>query len=216
MTNEALNVIFKDRLDAGKKLAEALGQFKGVDGIVLAIPRGGIVVASEIADFLEFRLDIVIPRKIGAPDQPELAIGAISEDGTVLMNFDVIRRVGATEAYIKEESARQLTEIARRASAYRVGRSAIPLQDEDIILVDDGVATGATLKAAINYVKNQNPRNLTVAIPVSPIQTIRELRAEVDVICLSSPEIFYAIGAFYSDFKQITDEEVIMHLQKKR
>ncbi len=212
----ALNVIFKDRLDAGKKLAKALGQFKDVDGIVLGIPRGGIVVASEIANFLEFRLDIVIPRKLGAPDQPELAIGAISEDGTVLMNFDVIRRVGATDAYIKEESARQLTEIARRASAYRVGRPAIPLQDEDIILVDDGVATGATLKAAINYVKNQNPRNLTVAIPVSPIQTIRELRAEVDVICLSSPEIFYAIGAFYSDFKQITDEEVIMHLQKKR
>lgn len=212
----ALNVIFKDRLDAGKKLAKALGQFKDVDGIVLGIPRGGIVVASEIANFLEFRLDIVIPRKLGAPDQPELAIGAISEDGTVLMNFDVIRRVGATEAYIKEESARQLTEIARRASAYRVGRPAIPLQDEDIILVDDGVATGATLKAAINYVKNQNPRNLTVAVPVSPIQTIRELRAEVDVICLSSPEIFYAIGAFYSDFKQITDEEVIMHLQKKR
>jgi len=212
----ALNVIFKDRLDAGKKLAQALGQSKDIDGIVLGIPRGGIVVASEIANFLEFRLDIVIPRKLGAPDQPELAIGAISEDGTVLMNFDVIRRVGATEAYIKEESARQLTEIARRASAYRVGRPAIPLQDEDIILVDDGVATGATLKAAINYVKNQNPRNLTVAIPVSPIQTIRELRAEVDVICLSSPEIFYAIGAFYSDFKQITDEEVIMHLQKKR
>lgn len=212
----ALNVIFKDRLDAGKKLAKALGQFKDVDGIVLGIPRGGIVVASEIANFLEFRLDIVIPRKLGAPDQPELAIGAISEDGTVLMNFDVIRRVGATDAYIKEESARQLTEIARRASAYRVGRPAIPLQDEDIILVDDGVATGATLKAAINYVKNQNPRNLTVAVPVSPIQTIRELRAEVDVICLSSPEIFYAIGAFYSDFKQITDEEVIMHLQKKR
>ena len=212
----ALNVIFKDRLDAGKKLAKALGQFKDVDGIVLGIPRGGIVVASEIANFLEFRLDIVIPRKLGAPDQPELAIGAISEDGTVLMNFEVIRRVGATETYIKEESARQLTEIARRASAYRVGRPAIPLQDEDIILVDDGVATGATLKAAINYVKNQNPRNLTVAVPVSPIQTIRELRAEVDVICLSSPEIFYAIGAFYSDFKQITDEEVIMHLQKKR
>ncbi|MCZ6724922.1 MAG: phosphoribosyltransferase family protein [Thaumarchaeota archaeon] len=211
-----MNVIFKDRLDAGKKLAKALGLFKDVDGIVLGIPRGGIVVASEIANFLQFRLDIVIPRKLGAPDQPELAIGAISEDGTVLMNFDVIRRVGATEAYIKEESARQLTEIARRASAYRVGRPAIPLQDEDIILVDDGVATGATLKAAINYVKNQNPRNLTVAIPVSPIQTIRELRAEADVICLSSPEIFYAIGAFYSDFKQITDEEVIMHLQKKR
>ena len=212
----ALNAIFKDRPDAGKKLAQALGQSRDVDGIVLGIPRGGIVVASEIANFLEFRLDIVIPRKLGAPDQPELAIGAISEDGTALMNFDVIRRVGATEAYIKEESARQLTEIARRASAYRVGRPAIPLQDEDIILVDDGVATGATLKAAINYVKNQNPRNLTVAIPVSPIQTIRELRAEVDVICLSSPEIFYAIGAFYSDFKQITDEEVIMHLQKKR
>lgn len=212
----ALNAIFKDRLDAGKKLAQALSQSKDVDGIVLGIPRGGIVVASEIANFLEFRLDIVIPRKLGAPDQPELAIGAISEDGTVLMNFDIIRRVGATEAYIKEESARQLTEIARRASAYRVGRPAMPLRDEDIILVDDGVATGATLKAAINYVKNQNPRNLTVAIPVSPIQTIRELRAEVDVICLSSPEIFYAIGAFYSDFKQITDEEVIMHLQKKR
>ncbi len=201
-------------MDAGKKLAEALSQFKGVDGIVLAIPRGGIVVAAEIAVFLEFRLDIVIPRKIGAPDQPELAIGAISEDGTSIMNSDIIRRVGATEAYIKEESDRQLTEIARRMSAYRVGRPEIPLQDEDIILVDDGVATGATLKAAIKYVNNQNPSNLTVAIPVGPIQTIRELRAEVDVICLSSPEIFYVIGAFYSDFKQITDEEVIMHLHK--
>lgn len=212
----ALNVIFMDRLDAGKKLAIALGKFKGVDGIVLAIPRGGIVVASEIADFLEFRLDIVIPRKIGAPDQPELAIGAISEDGTAFMNSDIIRRVGATGAYIKEESARQLIEIARRMSVYRVGRPAIPLQDENIILVDDGVATGATLKAAIKYVNNQNPSNLTVAIPVGPIQTIRELRAEVDVICLYSPDVFYAIGAFYSDFKQITDEEVIMLLQKRR
>jgi len=203
-------------MDAGKRLAEALSHFKGTNGIVLAIPRGGIVVASAISNALGFRLDIVIPRKIGAPDQPELAIGAISEDGSAIMNYDIIKRVGATEAYIKEESGRQLNEIARRMSAYRIGRPRVSLQGENIILVDDGVATGATLKAAIKYVNNQNPSNLTVAIPVGPIQTIRELQAEVDVICLYSPDIFYAIGAFYSDFEQVTDEEVIMHLQKNR
>ena len=209
-------MIFKDRLDAGKKLAEALGQFKGIDGIVLGIPRGGIVVASEISSVLGFQLDIVIPRKIGAPDQPELAIGAISEDGTTIMNDDLVIRVGATAEYIREESGRQLAEIARRTSAYRGGRPGLTMHDKNVILIDDGVATGATLKAAVKFVKNQNPAHLTVAIPVGPIQTVRELRAEVDVICLHTPDIFYAIGGFYSDFNQITDEEVIMHLRKGR
>jgi len=209
-------MIFKDRMDAGKKLAEALIRFKGVDGIVIAIPRGGIVVASEISKVLGLPLDIVLPRKIGAPDQPELAIGAILEDGTTIMNDDIISMVGATAEYIKEESDRQLNEIARRTSAYRGGRPGLPLHDTTIILVDDGVATGATLKAAVNYVKNQNPAHLTVAIPVGPIQTVREMRAEVDITCLHTPTIFYAIGGFYSDFRQITDEEVIMHLQKGR
>jgi len=211
-----LNVIFKDRTDAGKKLAEALVQFKGLDGIVLAIPRGGIVVASEISKDLGFLLDVVIPRKIGAPDQPELAIGAISEDGSTIMNDDIVNRIGATAEYIKEESGRQLTEIARRTSAYRGGKPGLPLHDKNIILVDDGVATGATLKAAVKFVKNQNPAHLTVAVPIGPIQTIMELRAEVDVICLHTPIIFSAIGGFYSNFNQITDEEVIMHLQKGR
>ncbi len=209
-------MIFKDRTDAGKKLAEALVQFKGLDGIVLAIPRGGIVVASEISKDLGFLLDVVIPRKIGAPDQPELAIGAISEDGSTIMNDDIINRIGATAEYIKEESSRQLTEIARRTSVYRGGRPGLPLQDKNVILVDDGVATGATLKAAIKFVKNQNPAHLTVAVPIGPIQTVMELRAEVDVICLHTPSIFSAIGGFYSDFNQITDEEVTMLLQKGR
>jgi len=209
-------MIFKDRMDAGKKLAEALIRFKGVDGIVIAIPRGGIVVASEISKVLGLPLDIVLPRKIGAPDQPELAIGAILEDGTTIMNDDIISMVGATAEYIKEESDRQLNEIARRTLAYRCGRPGLPLHDTTIILVDDGVATGATLKAAVNYVKNQNPAHLTVAIPVGPKQTVREMRAEVDITCLHTPTIFYAIGGFYSDFRQITDEEVIMHLQKGR
>ncbi|MFQ6010595.1 MAG: phosphoribosyltransferase [Nitrososphaerales archaeon] len=209
-------MIFKDRIDAGKRLANLLGHFKGMDGIILAIPRGGVVVASEISKALSFPIEIVIPRKIGAPNQPELAIGAISEDGSTILNEDIINSIGVSPEYIKEESERQLTEIARRAESYRAGGTRLSVNGKTVILVDDGIATGATLRAAVKSALNQSPANLSIAIPVGPPQTVKELQDEVDVICLHTPDVFYAIGAFYSDFRQTTDEEVTRYLEKSR
>jgi putative phosphoribosyl transferase len=201
---------FTDRVDAGKRLALALQDFSGKKGIVLAIPRGGVVVGFEIAKALNLPLDVIIPRKIGAPANPELAIGAVTEDGTAILDSQLINYLGINREYIKEESERQKQEIERRLKLYRQDTSYPDLKGLDVIVVDDGLATGSTMKAALASVKNRGAASLTVAVPIGPPSTIEELNEIADrVVCLYTPQFFQAIGEFYTDFSQTSDEEVI-------
>ena len=207
---------FTDRIDAGKKLAFALEGFKG-NGIVLAIPRGGVVVGYVIAEVLGLPLDVIIPRKIGAPDNPELAIGAVAEDGTAILDNNLISYLGVSPKYIEEETERQKQEIHRRLELYRQDASYPDVKEMDVIVVDDGIATGSTMKAALASVKNRGAASVIVAVPVGSPQTIEELEKMADrVVCLYTPEFFQAIGQFYTDFSQTEDEEVIELLLKNR
>jgi putative phosphoribosyl transferase len=210
--------LLKNRTDAGKKLAIAL---KGLSkkAIVLAVPRGGVVVGYEVAKELGVPLDIFITKKIGAPNNPELAIGAVAEDGTLLLDESLVEMLGVTQGYIEEEVERQKTEIKRRLKSYR-GNVANPVvAGREVVLVDDGVATGSTLKAALRSLRKQGAKPLVVAVPVGPLDTVNALKYEADhVVCLFTPEPFYAIGQFYEDFDQTSDEEVteLLSLANKR
>ncbi len=209
---------FVDRLDAGKRLASDLKNFSGNKGIVLAIPRGGVVVGYEIAKTLNLPLDVIIPRKIGAPDNPELAIGAVAEDETTILDQTLIKYLGVSQEYVVEETERQKQEIKRRFKLYRQNTSYPDLKGLDVIVVDDGIATGSTMKAALASVKNRGAASITVAVPVGPPSTIEELEKMADrVVCIYTPEFFQAIGEFYEDFNQTSDEEVIsLLLENKR
>lgn len=210
-------VYFSDRKDAGKQLASALTDFSFKEGMVLAIPRGGVVVGYEIASALNFKLDVIVPRKIGTPDNPELAIGAVTEDGTMILDDSLIMYLGVSNDYIYQESERQKQEIRRRQKFYRQGVSEPEIKDKNVIVVDDGIATGYTMKAALASVRNRGAATLTVAIPVGPPSTIKELKHQADnIVCLYTPEYFQAIGQFYSDFSQTTDKEVIELLKKQK
>ncbi|MGQ9469634.1 MAG: phosphoribosyltransferase [Nitrososphaerales archaeon] len=207
--------MFRNRTEAGKILAEALSKYKGKNPIVLAIPRGGVVVAYEVAKALNAPLDLIIPRKIGAPNQPELAIGAVTEDGTTILNKDILQYLRVSDDYIKGEVRRQVEEIKRRMEKYLGDKPRISIEGKAVILVDDGVATGATIRAAIASIRKRNPASIVLAIPVGPPETIEELRREADeVVCLMTPEPFFAIGQFYRSFEQTSDEEVIEILNK--
>lgn len=208
---------FVNRVDAGKRLASALKNFSGKYGVVLAIPRGGVMVGFEIAKALNLPLDITIPRKIGAPDNPELAIGAVAEDGSAILDNNLIKYLGISREYIKEESERQKQEIERRLKLYRQEKSYPDLKGFDVIVVDDGIATGSTMKAALASVRNRGAASVTVAVPVGPPSTIEELNELADrVVCLYTPEYFQAIGEFYTDFSQTPDEEVIRLLRENK
>ena len=208
---------FTDRVDAGKRLASALSNFSGKKGIVLAIPRGGVPVGYEIAKVLNLPLDVIIPRKIGTPDNPELAIGAVAEDGTAILDNNLIKYLGVSREYIKEETERQKQEITRRLKTYRQDTSYPNLKGLDVIVVDDGIATGSTMKAALASVKNRGAASITVAVPVGPPSTIEELEKIADrVVCLYTPEYFQAIGQFYTDFSQTSDEEVKKLLRESK
>ncbi len=209
---------FVDRVDAGKRLASALKNFSAEKGIVLAIPRGGVVVGYVIAKTLNLPLDVIIPRKIGTPDNPELAIGAVAEDGTAILDQNLIKYLGVSREYVVEETERQKQEIRRRLKLYREDTSYPDLKGLDVIVVDDGIATGSTMKAALASVKNRGAASITVAVPVGPPSTIEELEKMADrVVCIYTPEFFQAIGEFYRDFNQTSDEEVIgLLLENKR
>jgi len=208
---------FTDRIEAGKLLASALADFAGENTIVLAIPRGGVVVGYEIAKALNLPLDVIIPHKIGAPNNPELAIGAMTEDGTIILENNLIKYLGVPEDYIKEESELQKREIERRLKFYRQNAPYPNLRGYDVIIVDDGIATGSTMKAALASVKNRGAKTVTVAVPVGPPSTIKELKKQADrVVCLYTPEYFLAIGQFFKDFSQTTDEEVIQMLRQNK
>lgn len=207
--------MFKDRTEAGKILAEALSEYKDKNTIVLAIPRGGVVVAYEVAKALNAPLDLIIPRKIGAPSQPELAIGAVTEDGTTILNQDIIQYLRVPDDYIKTEVKRQIEEIKRRIQRYLGDKPRLSIEGKVVILIDDGVATGATTRAAIASIRKRKPALIVLAIPVGPPDTVKELREDADkVICLTTPKPFFAIGQFYENFEQTSDEEVIQILNK--
>lgn len=208
---------FTDRIDAGKRLASELKDFAGKNGIVLAIPRGGVVVGFEIAKALNLQLDVIIPRKIGAPENPELAIGAVAEDGTTILDNQLIKYLAVSKEYVAIETQRQKLEIGRRLKLYRHDASYPNLKDLDVIVVDDGIATGSTMKAALASVRNRGAASVTVAVPVGPPSTIDELNKLADrVVCLYTPEYFQAIGEFYTDFSQTPDEEVIRLLRESK
>jgi putative phosphoribosyl transferase len=203
-------MLFQDRRDAGRALARELASLKGTPNLlVLGIPRGGVVVGHEIARALDAPLDVYITRKIGAPHNPELAIGAVASDGTLLIDHQLARRLGVSQQYIDQEAERQKEEISRRLSEYRGDRPPPEIKRKVIILADDGVATGATTLATIRAIKTQEPAELILAVPVGPRDSIEKLRQEVDrLVCLQAPEIFWAVGAFYNVFDQTSDAEV--------
>jgi predicted phosphoribosyltransferase len=204
-------VPFKDRLDAGRKLAVALVKYKDQQPVVLALPRGGVPVAAEVASALNAPLDLVLVRKIGVPDEPELAMGAVVDGGTpiVVRNEDIIRLAGIDEADFKAVCDRELAEIERRRQRYLGGRARAEVAGRTAIVVDDGIATGATTRAALRASRMRAPKSLVLAIPVAPSESLVAMRNEADdVVCLEDHELFGAIGFYYSDFRQISDQEV--------
>jgi len=208
-------MLFADRQEAGRKLAEKLTHYRGKNPLILAVPRGGIPVAYEILQVTGGRLDLVIPRKIPAPHNPELALGAVAPDGTVVLEERIMAHLGVSREYIREEAARQLAEIERRLQRYRGGRPFPDLAGEIVLVVDDGVATGATLRAALRMVRGKGARSLVLAVPVGPPAAIAALEEEVDeLVCLATPDPFYAVGQFYRDFSQTSDREVEDLLQQ--
>jgi putative phosphoribosyl transferase len=209
-------MIFKNRLEAGEKLAEALEKFKGKpDTIILALPRGGVAIGFEVAQKLNLPLDIVVPRKIGAPGNPEFAIGAITEQGEGVFDEMTVSAYGITESYLQNEIKKEKIEAERRLKLYRGERGPLDLGNKTAIIVDDGLATGLTMRAAIKTVKKLGTEKIIVAIPVTSPEAAEIIKKEVDeIIYLEAPAFFGAVGAFYEEFPQTTDEEVIDLLKK--
>ena len=213
------NPVFADRRDAGRRLAAALRGYARENPLVLALPRGGVPVGYEVARELGAPLDLVFVRKIGAPAQPELGLGAVvdGDDPQLVVNEDVVREVRPPPGYVEAEARRQLAEIERRRQLYRGGRLPEPVANRTVIVVDDGIATGGTVRAVLRALARLGPRRLVLAVPVAPRDSIRSLRAEADeVVCLATPEPFYAVGAHYDDFAQTEDRDVIELLAMAR
>jgi predicted phosphoribosyltransferase len=208
--------MFRDRKDAGIRLTERLRQYADQEGVlVLALPRGGVTVGLEIATALHAPLDVLIVRKVGFPWQPELAAGAVSETGTIVLNQSLIATGNVSKEYLDAEVARQREELDRRVGLYRGGRPIAALAGKTVLLVDDGIATGATVKAAVQTLRKEGIRKLVVAVPVAPPTSAAELTAMADeFVCLATPEDFMAVGSFYRDFTQVTDEEVVAMLRQ--
>lgn len=201
---------FLDRLDAGRRLAsrlQALGPWP--DMTVLALPRGGVPVAAEVAHALAAPLDVFLVRKLGLPGHEEVAMGAIASHGVRVLNEDIVRRMRVTPEAIAAVEAREQAELERRQRVYREGRAAAPVKGRTVLLIDDGVATGATLRAGLRALRNLFPARVVVAVPVAPPEVCRALETEADeVICLLTPPDFRAVGQFYAGFRQTTDQEV--------
>jgi putative phosphoribosyl transferase len=203
------NTRFSDRTEAGRALAERLRHLAGQNCIVLALPRGGLPVAYEVARALHAPLDVLNVRKLGVPSQPELAMGAVSTGGVRVLNDDVIREAGVTPSEIELATVAQRQEIGRRERLYRGERAAPKLEGRTVIVVDDGIATGATVRAAIAVIRAQKPRRLILATPVAAASTVSALSRDVDeLVCVSAPVALYAIGLWYDAFPQLTDGDV--------
>lgn len=212
-------MLFQNRAQAGQKLATALEKFKNTaNTVILALPRGGVVVGYEVARKLNLPLDIVVPRKIGAPGNPEFAIGAITEQGVGVFDEMTVGAYGITESYLQNEIKKEKIEAERRLKLYRGERPPLNLKNKTAIIVDDGLATGLTMRAAIKTVKKMGATKIIVAVPVTPPDTAELIKKEVDeMIYLDAPAFFGAVGEFYDEFAQTTDEEVIdlLHRSEK-
>lgn len=199
-----------DRREAGRLLAAEMSAYRGKSAVVLGIPRGGMVVAAELARAIEADLDIVLAHKLRTPGQAELALGSVSEDGKLFLNLDVVQALNIGEGYIQEEKARQMDEIGRRTGLFRRVRRKVDLAGRIVIVTDDGVATGATTQAALWAVRLEKPARLVAAIPVGPEETIVRLTGDVDeMVCLRTPPFFSAVGQFYDSFDAVDDEDVL-------
>lgn len=207
--------LFADRREAGQQLGERLKELHLADDvIVLALPRGGVPVGYEVARALQVPLDVFVTRKIGAPENPEFAIGAVASDGTLILDEEIVEQLGIPNDYVVSETEHQLMEIERRMAVYRGDRPAPRIEGRTVILVDDGVATGSTVRASLQALRKRNPGRLILAVPVGPPQTIEELRPLADeVVVLATPAPFWAVGRFYQSFQQTTDEQVVELLE---
>jgi putative phosphoribosyl transferase len=205
-----MDIPFENRTEAGRRLGKALEAYAGRPGlIVLALPRGGVPVGYEVARALQAPLDLMIVRKLGTPGRPELAMGAIASGGISVLNKDVVSAYRISEATIEAVAAEERRELERRERLYRGDRPYPDLDGRCVILVDDGIATGATLRAGLAALRQRKPACLVVAVPLAPRDTLARLRAEVDeIVCLATPEPFFAVGQGYRDFSQTTDAEV--------
>ena len=210
--------MFADRKTAGRQLSQRLQYLRHEEPVVLALPRGGVPVGFEIAEGLDASLDIVLVRKIGVPWQPELALGAVVDgaDPHVVINDSLAAELAIDESYIKSETARQLEEIERRRKLYLGDRPPVPLAGRTVIVVDDGIATGSTVRTALRAIRNAGAEKIVLAVPVAPRDALDELRGEVDeIICLSTPRPFIAVGAHYAEFAQLADADVILLLEER-
>jgi putative phosphoribosyl transferase len=211
--------MFKNRADAGSRLARKLGAYAAEAPVVVALPRGGVPVGYEIARALGAPLDIIVVRKIGAPGQHELGIGALvdGDHPETVLNEELLRLIDVSRDYLDREIKLELKEIRRRETVYRKGHPAIDLSGRTVLVVDDGIATGGSIRAALRGIRRRGARKIVLAVPVAAADTLRSLRDESDEIeCLESPESFGAIGEFYRDFTQTSDQEVIGLLDRAR
>ena len=210
-------MIFRDRIDAGRRLAARLEHLRGEVGVVLGLPRGGVPVAAEVARALRAPLDVIIVRKLGVPFQPELGMGAIGEDGAHVINDEVVRMAGVSAAEIAAVETRERAELERRAGRFRRGRLPATLEGRTVLIVDDGIATGSTAMAACQVARARGAARVVLAVPVAPLGWDLDMAGAADeLIALETPEPFGAIGRFYQDFSQTTDEEVIACLDGAR
>lgn len=207
--------IYRDRREAAKILAELLKKLIGEPTVVLSLPRGGVIVGSEIAERLGTEHDLIVTRKIGAPFNPEFAVGAVAPDGELFINENAIRALNITPEYLEKRRQAELLEIKRRLSEMRGNKVFPELSRKTMIVVDDGIATGFTMEAAISFLKKKNPFRILVAVPVGPVEEIEKLKKLADeVVCPLTPRDFRAVGYYYEDFRQVSDEEVNQALNK--
>ncbi|MEX2353346.1 MAG: phosphoribosyltransferase [Gammaproteobacteria bacterium] len=214
-------MLFKNRQQAGEKLAEKLkslvqkGSLNLSDAVVIALPRGGLPVGLEVARALKLPLDVCVVRKVGAPSQPELAVAAVAEGGEIVVNEDISRLLGLSHEEIEKLAAPKRVEVDERVKKFRSGAAAIRVKDKTVILVDDGLATGATALTAIHVLKKREAARIILAVPVCPASTVATFEAEVDkFVVLSTPEDFYAVGQWYINFDQVSDDQVQGYLQQ--
>lgn len=201
---------YRNRESAGQDLAKRLQSYTNrPDGVVLALPRGGINVAFEVANALNLPLDVLVVRKLGAPDQPELAMGAIASGGVRVLNQELLRQSQISNERVESVAKQEAKELERQERLYRNGRPPLVLEGKTVILIDDGLATGATMRAAVAAIREQNPKQIIIAVPVATPSMCREMENEVEeIICVKTPEPFISVGTWYDDFSQTTDEEV--------